>query len=120
MNLRFTLYFACCIGLIAFWIYFTISRLVYLCEDGHIEMREVESDRTLPRACKAYGVSRCEGSGGMKLRLFHSWPSSSVYTSRSVRIVRRKGGQKKESWSGTIDHDRVHLILFEAGNGFLA
>ena len=27
MNLRFTLYFACCVGLIAFWIYFTISWL---------------------------------------------------------------------------------------------
>ena len=95
MNLRFTLYFACCIDLIAFWIYFTISWLVYLCENGHIEMREVKSDRTLPR--KAYGILRCEGSSGMKLRLFHSWPSSFVYTSRSVRIVWRKGGQDEES-----------------------
>lgn len=33
----------------------------------------------------------------LKLRLFRSWPSSFVYTSRSVRIVRRKGGQDEES-----------------------
>lgn len=53
MNSRFTLHMACCIRLILFLDTFhDISARLPL---RKTEMREVKSNRTLPRACKAHG-----------------------------------------------------------------
>ena len=95
MNPRFTLHMACCIGLILFLDTFhDISARLPLRRRRCGRLKVTEPYLELVRLMV---VSRCESSDGMKLRLFHSWPSSFVYMSRSVRVVRRKGGQNKEN-----------------------